>query len=248
MALTPSYTEMINDVDDLGTEVVSRYGDTKEIVGLQVEFTAGTMTRRRGLNNAIGFMELMQILAGVFDPEAIARVAPRANLELFTAKMAYGPRLVAQIPKAITTLRRDPESRQAIMFVGRPEDGMTPDQPCTTSIQFLLRDGFMQTVVSMRSWDLLKGLPYDVICFGGLAMAVARCLGVVAEYVTVTAGSAHVYADDVAAGKRPSQETDSFSFDEEIVPDGWSGIQYWAFEEIKKMTKVPEGIEIWEGW
>lgn len=196
------YTEMVADVARYGDRIPSRYGDTREVLGVAWRRHASAAVRRSGMNPKIGYMELCQLIAGVYDPAAIERVAPNAQHALFTEKMAYGPRLRDQIPRVMLALRNDPGTRQAVMFVGSEGDGPSPSLPCTCTIQFLLRGG-LQCVVSMRSWDLLKGLPYDLIMFGGLQQVVARCLGTGAGLLQVNAASAHIYLTDVAADKLP---------------------------------------------
>src|SRR5205814_10655140 len=57
---------------------------------------------------------------------------------------AYGPRLQPQWKRVISTLRRDPDSRQAVAVIWRPDDandiamGVSKDVPCTIAAQFLL--------------------------------------------------------------------------------------------------------------
>jgi len=238
--MIPAYDKLIVGLSSLGDEIPSRYGTTYELRGQQVRFHSTEMVTRKGINDAIGWMELLQILAGTFDRGEIERVAPRANHELFTAHMAYGPRLRWQIEPVLEKLEEDPGTRQAVLFVGKPEDGPTNEQPCTTSIQLLLRDEILDAYVSMRSWDAVKGLSYDVVCFGGLVQALAWSLGVVAGVVTVTAGSLHLYKADMI--KPPITRDRSFRLDRLVVPDTWWGIRMWAEEQITRMEKIPEGI------
>jgi hypothetical protein len=194
--MTPAYGDLVPNVWYTGARVPSRHGPTAEKLGVQVRFRAGETVRRPGVNRALGYMELMQLIGGVFDPAALRRVAPRADHSLFTPQMAYGPRVADQVPRTIMALQRDPLTRQAVVFVGGVADGPTPNLPCTETIQFVIRDSSLHAVVSMRSWDLVKGLTYDVVMFGGLTLTVAACLGYRAGVVTVTAGSAHVYQAD----------------------------------------------------
>lgn len=237
----PEYHDILRVLDREGIAANSRYGTMKELVAQQVRFIPGEMVSRTGVNQALGFMELLQILAGEFDLDHIKRVAPRANHELFTLEMAYGPRTSKQMFDTVRTLTFNPESRQAVVFVGTPEDGQTNAQPCTTAIHFLVRHGSLLTNVTMRSWDAVKGLSYDVMCFGGMALAMARCLHLVPGLVTVTAGSLHLYDDDL--GKMPLLVNRSFSFDDS-VPDDWLGIVRWARQEYLVMDKKPRGVMV----
>lgn len=244
--MNPSYSELFEELEANGEVVMSRHGPTLERLGVAVTFEAGEMVTRAGIRDALGFMELMQIVAGVFDPEAIKRVAPRANHELFTAQMAYGPRIVGQVPAILEKLEADPDTRQAVLFIGSPEDGPTNQQPCTTTMQFLLRsieggEPQLNVVSSMRSWDVTRGLAYDVMFQGGLTMALARCLDVPAGVIRCTAGSLHLYEDE--AHKRPQDVDRRFRFMDR-VPRDWFGLQEWAMDEVGRMDQVPNGVVV----
>lgn len=236
-----NYDTLVDTVRRHGREVPSRYGPTREISGITVVVPAGALVSRERLSEGIGWQELLQLLAGEFDPGAIARVAPRARLELFTEDMAYGPRLRRQVPAVLEALRADPDTRQGVLFAGSAEDGPTPRQPCTGTIQLLLREGNLSAFVSMRSWDLVKGLPYDLTMFGGLVLAAARNLAVRPGGVAVTAASAHVYDEDTHEVRRSRR---AFRLGDE-VPTDWEGLRSWAGEEYRRLGRgeVPRGIE-----
>jgi len=240
----PPYYKVVEELRERGRPVETRFGPAREVLGGRVEFAAGEMVSRRGVNDALGFMELMQILAGVFDPEEIRRVAPRADHSLFTAQMAYGPRIAGQVPRLIEALEKDPLTRQAVLFIGHPDDGPTPDLPCTLTMQFVARDGTLDAVTSMRSWDATRGLTYDVVFQGGLVMALARCLGLLPGRVVCTAGSLHLY--DSEAGKTPVERDRRFVFDDVRVPRRWDDIQRWAKKEVVVMDRVPFGVWVVE--
>jgi hypothetical protein len=168
--------------------------------GLQVTYKVdtafgiepGTMIRRPKDNPAVGFAELLQFLAGTFSIDAIAAAAPNARLELFTEQSAYGPRTLGQLESVVSELKADEDSRRAVMIIARPQD-LPSDRPCTLTMQFQLLGSGLHCTTTMRSSDLVWGLPYDIIQFGGVAMAVANCLGTEAASLTINAGNSHVY-------------------------------------------------------
>lgn len=201
------YPQLIDSVLAGGRTQESRYGHTVEVIPARFGTAATVAPNRPHVNFKLGFMELCQLLAGTFDLEAIEAIAPRANMELFTSKMAYGPRLKDQLESIRWALINDPATRQAVAYVGGAADGPTNNQPCTSTIQFLARNGVLHVIVSMRSWDLIKGLPYDMIMFGGLCQAMALATGNLPGVVTVTAGSGHVYKSDLEAGRYPRGES-----------------------------------------
>lgn len=232
-SLNDQYTSLVWSTWYNGLEVPSRFGLTHEVLGGSIVMNAGEVPDRARMNLQVGWIELVQLLAGRFDKTAYERRCPKANLDLFTYEMAYGPRIVSyddnwvyyrdsdmaapaippfsgekteyrnRIRRVLVALEHDPLSRQAILYIGRPNETGTSRHSCTTCIQFLIRREAVHAIVTMRSWDLLKGLPYDLMMFGGLTEAVARHFGLQAASVRVVAGSAHVYEEDVKRGMLP---------------------------------------------
>lgn len=179
-------------------------------------YTPLSLIRRSGGNPAIGIMEGLQLIAGVFDKDAIVRIAPHAKHELFTEQMAYGPRVVKQLPQAVSELIKDPASRRAVLVIASADDTLE-DRPCTLSIQFHAQPSathtntwYISTTAFMRSSDAIWGLPYDVTQFGMLAwvvgsvFAVQRSCSVLMGESSIMIGNAHIYTDtDPARNGRP---------------------------------------------
>lgn len=182
-------------VSKLLNGVVS-YPRGEQVTGLtNVTFACdyGVTYRRKGDNPLIGFMEGLQCIAGNFDKQAIARVAPKANLDLFGTKSAYGVRIATQVPDVIDLLNKDPDTRQAVLILaGRFEFLST--QPCTLSMQFLTSGKLMTMIVTMRSSDAVWGLPYDLIQFSMILKCIASCTKFVPSNIIINIGHAHVYA------------------------------------------------------
>lgn len=185
-----NYKELLDNCLTSGDLVPSRLGPTKELRGVTYAFQPGDAVYRPGISEPLMWCELLQLLGGVFDPDALKRAAPRANHDFFTPQMAYGPRLAAQIPRVADLLARDPDTRRAVLLLPEKNEG---ELPCTVMIQFLVRGDRLETDVIMRSWDLWLGLPYDLIMFGGLARAMASYLNRESGPARVHATSAHLY-------------------------------------------------------
>lgn len=231
MVFTPTYGALTQRVLEEGSRVPSRFGPTHEVLHPQLTFQAGDYFWRRRFSFELGAAEFLQMAAGTYDPDLIKLVAPNANHPLFTRAMAYGPRITAQMNGILAALDDDHLTRQAVLFIGTPTDGCTSSQPCTTTIQFLLRDERVHAVVSMRSLDLVRGLSYDVFLFGGMVLTVAQALGARPGTVTVTAGSAHLYEDTLAL--LPDTEYAPGTFELRHLPrrrgrPEWGPTQYWA--------------------
>lgn len=113
---------------------------------------------------------------------------------------AYGPHIKAGAGRALARLEADRVSRQAVIQIPRPRV-MTKDEPCTLSFQLLDRADRLNMIVTMRSSDLWLGLPYDVFSFSMLLNCYAGELGREPGWLTINAGSAHVYERDLPAVK-----------------------------------------------
>jgi len=75
------------------------------------------------------------------------------------------------------------------------------DIPCTNTIQYLVREDRLHTVVSMRSNDAWLGLVHDVFAFTMLQEIVARALGIeVGTYFHFVA-SLHLYTNTIESAR-----------------------------------------------
>lgn len=158
--------------------------------------------RVRNLNYRFAFGEPAWILSGENGLPGIRRYMKNYSQfsdDGITLSGAYGPPFRDQLPYIIKTLRGDLFSRQAVMTLWRPKPGPSKDIPCTVSVQFILRDGLIHTLVHMRSSDAWLGLPYDVVAFTMMSYAVASLYSETFDMApglgtgTIFIGSAHVY-------------------------------------------------------
>jgi thymidylate synthase len=161
----------------------------------------------RVLNPAFAVAEALWILVGSDDPwifdynRALRRYADDGRLQ-----GAYGPRLrrwqgaVDQLAQVRDLLRRDPDSRQAIVQLfdpGRDHRGYR-DVPCTLGYHFLVRGGRLHMYTTMRSQDLWLGFPYDVFTATILQELLAGWLRVELGTYHHRVDSLHLYDKDVA--------------------------------------------------
>lgn len=93
-------------------------------------------------------------------------------------------------------LAAEPTTRRAVMSFRDESDVSAPtsDLSCTNSLQFILRDGRLHAFVSMRSNDLIWGVPYDIFLFTTLQEQMSVELGVELGEYHHSAASMHVYA------------------------------------------------------
>ncbi len=174
----------------------SRIGETRETIPVSFTYEAGEMVSRKGIHRPLGWIEVLQILGGYYDLDQIKEVAPKAKHDLFSVVTSYGPKVGPQLPGIVHQLAMTPGSRRALFYIGGIEDGYEQEKPCTTLLQMFVRDGKVNSVVYMRSWDLINGLAYDTMMFGAVTLAVAHCLLLDPGLVTVFAGSGHIYEFD----------------------------------------------------
>ncbi len=157
--------------------------------------------------SAIG--ELLWYLSGSNKLDFIARYVPAYRDDAVDGIIegAYGPRLLAmrgsvnQLESIYRLLSEKHGSRRAVVQLFNAEDIATDNKeiPCTTTLQFHLREGLLHLSVTMRSNDAYLGLPHDVFCFTMLQEMMARRLGVeLGEYYQYV-GSMHVYDTHIEA-------------------------------------------------
>lgn len=211
--MEPRYADLVGRTIGEGLKIPSRYGMTFERRNVTVASMAGEWPRRPMLNPKIGFMEGLFLVGCFFDLDRIIAVAPKADHSLFTMAGAYGPRIQDQLHKMVRMMAQDPEGRQHILYIGAAGDQYRSDTPCTNSLQFLVRQGFINCVVTMRSSDIIKGLPTDMIQFGLLTQVLAICLGLIPGVVAINAVSSHMYQLDMdkAPSTMDTSETRRFS-------------------------------------
>lgn len=90
-------------------------------------------------------------------------------------------------------LKKDPNSRQAVIHIKTADPKPSKDVNCTVCLQFLIRDGKLHATVYMRSNDIWMGFPYDVFSFTAMQCKMAMELGVGIGTYTHIAGSLHLY-------------------------------------------------------
>ena len=126
-----------------------------------------------------------------------------------TSNSAYGARIFKLHPRIADgglnqweyvkgELRRDPDSRRAVIHIRTPDDSLhaVKDVPCTLALQFFIREGKLHLHVNMRSSDIILGIAYDVPAFTTMQEILANELSVeLGEYVH-TSNSLHCYERD----------------------------------------------------
>ena len=119
---------------------------------------------------------------------------------------------MSQFDWVVNQLKNDADTRQAIININNPAHKKTPtkDFPCTASMQFFIREGKLESTVTMRSTDFILGFCNDIFQFSMFMQTVYHELtGVYPDLelgkLTLFTASLHVYerhwdmVDDVAS-------------------------------------------------
>lgn len=209
-------TELL-DVDH--TTQPSRAGHTVELLHTAIVISnpreRWVRSRRPPINPAFGIVEAIWILTGRSDSKLVNHWNPQLPKFAGTGQEyhgAYGRRLrssfgLDQIQRAIDNLERNPTTRQVVLQIwsselDAPHESGLPrsdDVPCNVSSLLKVRDNRLYWLQLLRSNDLLRGTPYNVIQFTMLQEFVAGCLGLDLGQYTQVSDSLHVYVSDLSS-------------------------------------------------
>jgi thymidylate synthase len=206
--LNTAWLQHVEQIMAFGDETAPRGYRTRELLGKQLVFDINrpvlTLTERK-LGYKFMCAEAAWILSG---DNKVASIAPFSKeISRFSDDGhfffgAYGPKIVDQLSHVVSSLLRDPDSRQAFINIWRENPPGTRDVPCTVSLQFLIRAGTLHVVTTMRSSDAWLGVPYDAFTqamLGCYVLALYRRRGGTAAgrlgRVILNAASAHVYEE-----------------------------------------------------
>ena len=190
----------------------SSKGPNLDLIGVTLRLAnpRARLSRSRGRGRPFSALgELLWYLAGSDETAFIAEYIPSYYRKKgYPPKVpdAYGPRLRGSLPEkgfgndqietVVAALKAKPGTRHAIIQLFDSTDlGSDGDVPCTTALQFHVREGRLHMTVTMRSNDAYLGLPHDLFCFTMLQEMIATHLGLeLGEYVHF-ASSLHIYTD-----------------------------------------------------
>ncbi len=209
------------------TSQASRAGDTREILHAVIAIDdprqRWVVSRHPALNPGFAVAEAMVLLAGSNEAAVLNYWFP--GLPRFagdgpTYHGAYGHRLrhhfgIDQVKQACEALTANPDGRQVVLQLwdartdlpladGRPRSA---DIPCNVVSILKVRGGLLEWTQVMRSNDLFRGLPYNLVQFTVLHEVLAGWLG-------IEVGTYHHWSDSLHAYVAGSQR---FSADADVV-------------------------------
>lgn len=194
--------------DSRDGKVVGEFTDAIFCVQDPTRSIVTSSIRKMPMRYAVG--ELAWYLSGSNRTEDIAQYAKKwveISDDGETNNSAYGYRISSkfgfdQWVYVKELLKKDPNTRQAVIHIKDADSRPTKDTPCTVYLQFLLREGQLHLSVHMRSNDIWMGVPYDMFSFCFLQVKMAMELGVKVGHYTHYAGSLHLYARDFETAKK----------------------------------------------
>lgn len=212
-------------------EQSSRAGATKELLhvalSIQDPRQRFVISRTPPINIAFALAEVLWILGGRNDSAFINyfnRGYSRFCGDGPVYHGAYGDRLrrhlgIDQLERAYDALRANPDTRQVVLQIwdssidlpGPTGEPVSKDIPCNIVAMLKIRSGALEWTQIMRSNDLFRGLPYNIIQFTALQEVLAGWLGVrVGSYHQVS-DSLHIYEKEVlaVAASRPAEIEDN---------------------------------------
>jgi len=222
---------------ELAVAQQGRGGTTHEIMNAALELSDPRQrwisARIPPMNPAFAIAEVVWILNGREDSKMLNYFNPR--LPSFAGSGsnyhgAYGYRLrrrfgIDQLQRAYETLKKNPESRQVVLQIWESlidlpnEDGVpvNPDIPCNICSLIKVRNHKLEWCQIMRSNDLFRGLPHNVIQFTALQEVLAGWLGLEVGTYHHYSDSLHFYEHDGPLSRRMEeidtpQNTDFFNF------------------------------------
>ena len=104
-----------------------------------------------------------------------------------------------QFSWVIESLKKDPNSRQAIMFFNQPKFQFkgNKDFVCTMYANFFIRNNKLNMKIQMRSNDIFYGLTFDAPFFSFLMQSVYLILKKHDKYQDLELGTYHHFADNI---------------------------------------------------
>lgn len=206
LGINDAWANLVSNILRRGQKV----GNTLELSNISftiTDITKNILTIRENFSLSYYLGESVWYGAGKNDVEFISKfgkIWEKLSDDGLVNNSAYGYILKRkhnfdQIEKMIELLKKDPNSRRAVMNINIPNENVieTKDEMCTIALQFLLRDGQLNMTGIMRSNDVSTGTPYDIFYFTELQKYVANELGVKYGTYTHFVSSVHIYDRDI---------------------------------------------------
>lgn len=191
-----------------------KVGNTRELLDVKIKFDniEDNVVSIRNISPAYLAGELLWYYTGRNDTQFISKFSSfwsNISDNGSTNNSAYGFLMMSafgfdQIKLVIDMLKKDPNSRRAVINLNTPNPNAitTKDEPCTIALQFIVRDGKVHATGMMRSNDIWFGFPYDIVFFTDFQKYIANRLGLGYGTYTHFVTSMHLYDKDYEKVKK----------------------------------------------
>jgi thymidylate synthase len=157
-----------------------------EILGTQVSFTAQEQVDP--ILDQFANQEMIRNMRDVFFSDS-----PNPLGHSY-ASLMRGPGGRNDLQDILGLLRSEPWTKRAVLTLCGSPNGKVP---CINQVQFLVREGAVQTFYFGRGQDIFRKFYADGLCLAALARRVAQGLELPAAEITGLIASAHVYHEDL---------------------------------------------------
>jgi thymidylate synthase len=224
----------INEVHLFGDRVVPRGKPTLELlnhtIAVDMRYPVLSVPERK-LGYKFMAAEAAWILSGDNRVETIKQYSKTISDfsdDGITFFGAYGTKIISeQFIYAKDVLKKDHNTRQAVINIWRESPKESKDIPCTLSCQFMIRQCMLDLFVTMRSSDIWLGVPYDIFNFSMLGVMMLLALNdprLQLGTIYNTAASRHLYESDIPAAIPILRG--NFTFGNDYNPCNWHEFQH----------------------
>ncbi|MCA9232920.1 MAG: thymidylate synthase [Planctomycetales bacterium] len=228
-------------------------GANKELIGVSIRMKHPRARLSRSADRGLPFSalgEFLWYLTKDDDPEFIAAYIPKYRDEVGPSGRingAYGPRLFSaygldQIEAVVELLHRKPDTRRAVIQLYAGTDLRTDEEvPCTTTLQFFIRENQLHLMASLRSNDAYFGLPHDIFFFTMVQEMIATRMKLKLGEYRQMVGSFHLYGKHQERAARYRKEGHQSLFQMPPMPSGN------PFETVSQLLAIEERIRAGKG-
>ena len=168
-----------------------------------------------------------EMLDGILDFEV-----ERGNWEY-----TYHQRMESQVPQVIDELRRNPDSRRAVISVRNESDQGSSSPACLQLVQYMVRGGALHSKALFRSNDAAKATFMNAFALIMLQKRIADDLGIPVGTYTHRANSFHVYERDYDMFDGYVRRINSGGDLAYFYEGDWAGLMEDAKPEIAEMVE-----------
>jgi thymidylate synthase len=214
------YVDLVQHVLKHGEPAAPKGINTREIEDAVITIDNVYATLPIGVNRGtvpgIGAVEACQLISGLSTPELVVGIGPQfENYTEDDGKFhgSYGTRTRGQYNVVVDRLRKDPDTRQAVVTMWSPPLDMLEkkrDYPCTILHQFRIRKDKLNMSVYMRSNDVWLGAAYDFFQFTRVQLGLCSILGIEPGTYAHHVGSLHIYENNYEAAENLKKTSNIF--------------------------------------